>query len=98
MDKLLLLLIICLFNLQTFSAEVAGISDDVTLDYGLIDEIFDQDTKEDWHERRNSSTSADSSNDGSSEAVVNEAAIGPHFSVLPCLFFFCLFRHFLVID
>merc|ERR1712037_799152 len=80
MDKLLLL--VCLLNLQTFSTEEAPISNDVTLDYGLIDEIFDQDTKDEWQEKSNSSTldpekgtSTESSNAGSSEAVVNEAAV-----------------------
>merc|ERR1712210_226846 len=106
MDKLLLL--ICLLNLETFSTEEARISNDVTLDYGLIDEIFDQDTKDEWQEKSNSSTltpekgtSTESSNDGSSEAVVNEAAVneaavGLHISVLPCAIFLSLFAQFLV--
>ena len=101
MDKLLLL--VCLLKLQTISTEEARISNDVTLDYGLIDEIFDQDTKDEWQEKSNSSTlnpekgtSTESSNDGSSEAVVNEAAVGLHISVLPCALFFSLFTQFLV--
>ena len=104
MDKLLLL--ICLLNLQTSSTDVAGISDDVTLDYELIDEIFDEDIKEEWQDsvmkqdQNNSSsgTSTESSkNDGSSEAVLNNTASGPQISVLPCALLFCLFRQFLVI-
>ena len=104
MDKLLLL--ICLLNIQTSSTDVAGISDDVTLDYELIDEIFDEDIKEEWQDsimkqdQNNSSsgTSTESSkNDGSSEAVLNNTASGPRISVLPCALLFCLFRQFLVI-
>ena len=102
MDRLLLL--ICLFNLQTFSTEEARISDDVTLDYGLIDEIFDQDTKDEWLENNNENgmepergTSSESSSEGSSEAVVSEAAVGPHISVLPCALFLSLFTQFLLI-
>ena len=101
MDKLLLL--VCLLKLQTISTEEARISNDVTLDYGLIDEIFDQDTKDEWQEKSNSSTldpekgtSTESSNDSSSEAVVNEAAVGLHISVFPCAIFFSLFAQFLV--
>ena len=75
-----------------------GISDDVTLDYGLIDEIFDQDTKDEWQD--NSSNVTETSSDGptgSSEAAVNHAAVGPRSSVLPCALFFCLFGQSLVI-
>ena len=110
MEKLILLLV-CLLSLKPFSTEEArisndvtpdygliGISDDVTLDYGLIDEIFDQDTKDEWQD--NSSNVTETSSDGptgSSEAAVNHAAVGPRSSVLPYALFFCLFGQSLVI-
>ena len=106
MEKLILLLV-CILNLKPFSAEEArisndvtpdygliGISDDVTLDYGLIDEIFDQDTKDEWQD--NSSNGTETST-GFSEAAVNHAAVGPRISVLPYALFLCLFGQSLVI-
>ena len=110
MEKLILLLV-CLLNLKPFSTEesrisndvtpdsgLIGISDDVTLDYGLIDEIFDQDTKDEWQD--SSSNVTETSTDGSTssgEAAVNDSAVGPRISVLPYALFFCLFGQFLVI-
>ena len=108
--EMLILVLVCLINLKPFSTEEAqisndvtphsgliGISDDVTLDYGLIDEIFDQDTKDEWQD--SSSNGTETSTDGSTssgEAAVNDSAVGPRISVLPYALFFCLFGKFLV--
>ena len=54
MDKLLLLLV-CLLNLGQSRSEEARISNDVVLDYELIDEIFTTEVKDEWQAKNNSS-------------------------------------------
>ena len=54
MDKLLLLLV-CLHNLGQTGSEEARISNDVVLDYELIDEIFTTEVKDEWQAKNNNS-------------------------------------------
>ena len=54
MDKLLLLLV-CLLNLGQTGSEEARISNDVVLDYELIDEIFTTEVKDEWQAKNNNS-------------------------------------------
>ena len=54
MDKLLLLLV-CLLNLGQAGSEKAKISNDVVLDYELIDEIFTTEVKDEWQAKNNNS-------------------------------------------
>ena len=54
MDKLLLLLV-CLLNLEQTGSGEARISNDVVLDYELIDEIFTTEVKDEWQAKNNNS-------------------------------------------
>ena len=54
MDKLLLLLV-CLLNLGQTRSEEVRISNDVVLDYELIDEIFTTEVKDEWQAKNNNS-------------------------------------------
>ena len=54
MDKLLLL-VVCLLNFGQIGSEEARISNDVVLDYELIDEIFTTEVKDEWQAKNNNS-------------------------------------------
>ena len=54
MDKLLLL-VVCLLNFGQTVSEEARISNDVVLDYELIDEIFTTEVKDEWQAKNNNS-------------------------------------------
>ena len=54
MEKLFLLLV-CLLNLKQTGSEEAKISNDVVLDYELIDEIFTTEVKDEWQAKNNNS-------------------------------------------
>ena len=54
MDKLLLL-VVCLLNFGQTGSEEARISNDVVLDYELIDEIFTTEVKDEWQAKNNNS-------------------------------------------
>jgi len=54
MDKLLLL-VVCLLNFGQIGSEEAKISNDVVLDYELIDEIFTTEVKDEWQAKNNNS-------------------------------------------
>ena len=51
----LLLLVVCLLNFGQTGSEEARISNDVVLDYELIDEIFTTEVKDEWQAKNNNS-------------------------------------------